>query len=95
MCLILQWDHVREIYAADVGSTAEAEVLQTLTKLRKSLGHPTNADLARLLTHGHASDLAIKLARDFWCSFGQRRIKPGSWSERCAQHQFVGILKAF
>ena len=73
-----QWQMVHEVWAASIESTYEAEVMQALTKLHKNLGHPPNADLIRLLKHGQASDLAIKLARDFARSFCQSRIKPGS-----------------
>lgn len=33
-------------------------------KLHRNLGHPSNADLVRVLKHGQASEEAIKLARD-------------------------------
>ena len=71
-----QWHEISEVCAVTREQPTEAEVLQTLTKLHKNLGHPPNADLIRLLRHGQASDLAISLAKNFTCSFCQSREKP-------------------
>ena len=40
------------------------KIKQSLMKLHRNLGHPSNADLVRVLKHGQASEEAIKLARD-------------------------------
>eukprot|EP00435_Cladocopium_sp_Y103_P054627 s220_g17.t2 len=73
-----QWNEIHEVCAASLESSDESAVLQTLTKLHKNLGHPPNADLVRLLRHANASDLALRLAKDFSCSFCQSRVKPGA-----------------
>eukprot|EP00435_Cladocopium_sp_Y103_P067113 s299_g29.t1 len=73
-----QWKEIHEVCAASLESTNEAEILQTLSKLHRNLGHPPNADMIRLLRHAHASELALKLAKDFSCSFCQSRVKPGA-----------------
>jgi hypothetical protein len=71
-----QWHNVTEVCAITREQPSEAEMMQTLTKLHKNLGHPPNADMVRLLKHGQASDHALNLARKFACPFCQSREKP-------------------
>jgi len=37
------------------------KIKESLMKLHSNLGHPSNADLVRVLKHGQASDDAIKM----------------------------------
>ena len=71
-----QWRDVTEVCAITREQPSEAQMMQTLTKLHKNLGHPPNADMVRLLKHGQASDHALNLARKFTCPFCQSREKP-------------------
>ena len=61
---------------ADLQSEDEEAMKRALTRLRKNLGHPSNADLVRILKHGHASDKALELARQFSCDFCRAQIRP-------------------
>ena len=58
----------------DALNSADDEAMQrALKKLHKNLGHPSNADLVRVLKHGHASERAL---RQFSCDFCKAQIKP-------------------
>ncbi|CAK9006752.1 Putative transposon protein [Durusdinium trenchii] len=46
-----------------VAEDDDEAVRKALTRLHKNLGHPSQADLVRLLKHAQASEKAIKLAR--------------------------------
>jgi hypothetical protein len=52
------------------------KVKNTLHRLHKNLGHPSNQDLVRVLKHGQASEEAIRLARDLQCDFCTARQAP-------------------
>ena len=52
------------------------KIKESLMKLHSNLGHPSNADLVRVLKHGQASDDAIKMARDLSCDFCTARKAP-------------------
>ena len=71
-----QWKQVTEVCAAAHVQPSEREILATLAKLHRNLGHPPKADLVRLLKHGQASAAALELARHFSCSSCQSREKP-------------------
>ena len=58
--------------------TDPEKVKQSLIKLHRNLGHPSNLDLVRVLKHGQASDLAIKLARELSCDFCTARKAPSA-----------------
>ena len=59
----------------DLAQDDEA-VRKALTRLHKNLGHPSQADLVRLLKHAQASEKAIKLARQLSCDFCLSQGKP-------------------
>ena len=61
---------------ADLQSDDEEAMKRALTRLHKNLGHPSNADLIRILKHGHASEKALELARQFSCDFCRAQIRP-------------------
>eukprot|EP00435_Cladocopium_sp_Y103_P001293 s456_g1.t1 len=56
--------------------TDPEKVKQSLMKLHRNLGHPSNSDLVRILKHGQASDLAVQLARELSCDFCTARKPP-------------------
>ena len=58
--------------------TDPEKVKQLLIKLHRNLRHPSNLDLVRVLKHGQASDLAIKLARELSCDFCTARKAPSA-----------------
>ena len=65
-------------------------------KLHRNLGHPSNADLVRVLKHGQASNDAIKMARDLSCDFCTARkaptvANPGKTSTVTEFNQRVGL----
>ena len=72
------------------------KIKQSLMKLHRNLGHPSNADLVRVLKHGQASEEAIKLARDLTCDFCTARkapavANPGKTSTVTEFNQRVGL----
>ena len=69
---------VSEVLAAraELQSADEEQIKKAIDKLHRNLGHPANHDLIRILKHGQASDLAMKLAREHSCDFCRARIKP-------------------
>ena len=69
---------VSEVLAArtELQSADEEQVKKALDKLHRNLGHPANHDLIRVLKHGQASELALRLAREHTCDFCRARIKP-------------------
>ena len=69
---------VSEVFAArtELQSSDEEQVKKALDKLHRNLGHPANHDLIRILKHGQASELALRLAREHSCDFCRARIKP-------------------
>ena len=52
------------------------KIKQTLHRLHKNLGHPSNQDLVRVLKHGQASEEAIRMARELQCDFCTARQTP-------------------
>ena len=50
---------------ADLQCTDDDKIQSALQKVHKNLGHPSNADLVRILKHGGANDRALELARSF------------------------------
>lgn len=58
-------------------------------KLHKSLGHPPNGDLIRILRHGQASE-AVSAARNLSCDFCELDVKwlPG-WNDHASSYQLV------
>ena len=67
------WDQVDAVAEVE---KPESEVLASLSKLHRNLGHPPNADLIRILRHGQASDQAVRLAKTFSCEFCKSRQQP-------------------
>ena len=72
------------------------KIKESLMKLHRNLGHPSNADLVRVLKHGQASDDAIKIARDLSCDFCTDRkapmvANPGKTSTVTEFNQRVGL----
>ena len=63
-----------EVFA--VSQTSRDELLPIIQKLHKNLGHPSNADLVRVLKHGQASEEALQIARDLECPFCKSHAKP-------------------
>lgn len=59
-----------------VSHKSKGELLAIIEKLHKNLGHPSNADLVRVLKHGQASDEALELARHLECDFCKSHAKP-------------------
>ena len=72
------------------------KIKESLMKLHRNLGHPSNADLVRVLKHGQASNDAIKMARDLSCDFCTARkaptvANPGKTSTVTEFNQRVGL----
>lgn len=72
------------------------KIKESLMKLHSNLGHPSNADLVRVLKHGQASDDAIKMARDLSCDLCTARkaptvANPGKASTAPDFNQRVGL----
>ena len=70
---------VQECLAASresLNSGDEEAMMGALKKLHKNLGHPSHADLVRVLKHGQASEKALELARIFSCDFCKAQIRP-------------------
>ena len=77
--LVIEDDNVpedmwHEVFA--VSQKPREELLPIIQKLHKNLGHPSNADLVRILKHGQASEEALQIARNLECSFCQSHAKP-------------------
>ena len=51
-------------------------VERAVRKLHESLGHARKEDMIRILQHGGASALAIKIARELKCQVCQQHSKP-------------------
>ena len=54
------------------------QVLRSLRKLHDNLGHPSSANLARVLKHGGASQVAIDLSRELQCDICKAQKAPAS-----------------
>ena len=84
-------------YALAVQEQVDPEkIKQSLMKLHRNLGHPSNADLVRVLKHGQASEDAIKMARELTCDFCTARkaptvANPGKTSTVTEFNQRVGL----
>ena len=52
------------------------QMMQSLLRLHKNLGHPSCASLARVLKHGGASQQAIDLAREVQCEVCKEHKPP-------------------
>ena len=50
--------------------------MPVLLRLQRNLGHPSSADLVRILRHGQASEQALRLAKELQCPFCQSHAKP-------------------
>eukprot|EP00435_Cladocopium_sp_Y103_P028105 s3508_g7.t1 len=74
-CCHMPEEKLFEVLAIQEGVEPE-KIIQTLHKLHRNLGHPSNADLVRILKHGQASDEAIRLARTLQCDFCKARQAP-------------------
>ena len=68
-CLVAS--RVRELNDAD-----REKMVTSLNKLHLNLGHPTNAQMIRILKHGGASQQAQDLARDLTCPQCQAAARP-------------------
>ena len=80
----------------DLQSEHDETVLRAIAKLHKNLGHPSNADLVRILKHGQASDAALDAARKFSCEFCKSQVRPHvplpAQSSRVTQfNQLIGV----
>ena len=75
-----QWNGVQsecEVLMIDAKkSVSDQDIKQLLHKVHKNLGHPTNADLVRILKHAQANSRAIEMARTFRCETCASRAPP-------------------
>ena len=55
---------------------SDQNMKKAIDKLHRNLGHPSNRDLVRILTHGQAASRAIELARHHECDFCKSQSKP-------------------
>lgn len=68
---------IHEVLAAEnAEETTDEELLQVLMKLHKNLGHPSPAELTRVLRHGQASKRALDLVAKLKCDFCESRRAP-------------------
>ena len=77
--LVVEDDAVPETMWQEVCAVSQKsrdELLPVIQKLHKNLGHPSNADLVRVLKHGQASEEALQIARDLECAFCKSHVKP-------------------
>eukprot|EP00435_Cladocopium_sp_Y103_P071090 s130_g36.t1 len=65
-----------EALAVGAEEPSPEKLLQVLRHLHKNLGHPSNADLIRILKHGQASEAAIRAAKTLECDFCTARQMP-------------------
>ena len=75
----LNHPQVSECLAAhreDMQSDQGELVLKAVAKFHKNLGHPSNADLVRILKHGQASEAALNAVRQFSCDFCKSQVRP-------------------
>ena len=54
------------------------QVKNAIYKLHKNLGHPSTAELVRLLKHSKASEQAIQAAQELQCSVCANHVRPAS-----------------
>eukprot|EP00435_Cladocopium_sp_Y103_P028343 s1179_g7.t1 len=95
----LNHPQVSECLAAsreDLQSDQDEAIQRALTKLHKNLGHPSTAEMVRILRHGQAMDAAVAAARKFSCEFCKSQVRPRvplpAQSSRMTQfNQLVGV----
>ena len=77
-CLPWSFQHEHDVLMVkgDLEHEDDEMVKKALFRLHKNLGHPSSADLVRLLKHAQASDKALALARQLSCDFCQAQGKP-------------------
>lgn len=69
----------QEVLAASATSKtpiSDQELRSVIDKLHRNLGYSSVRDLVRILKHGHASDRAIQLAREYTCEFCKSCSRP-------------------
>ena len=69
-------------------------VVQSIRRTHANLGHPSKETFLRILRHGHASDKALKVARDFSCEICDAKKNPGSFRDASAKEKVPFPLEA-